>query len=188
VIASFLFSTFFLIFRREAKVEDSEIIELPEIHYYQSTRYNHYTYTMTIAAIIAALIFYILQTATDVPGGVVAIGVWFVMAMVGEVVNHRLQKTYAIRLTTDYISKFLPEENDLIEIYVAMLLRNEIFKEKEVRDYLDKTSNWPKHIKDIFSEAYSEYLDYRESEDEIVSDEIEEINRIRRDAGDIIEV
>jgi ABC-type multidrug transport system fused ATPase/permease subunit len=173
----FIGGTIALIFRREESTDDSEVlVEYPDIHYYNKKRYNPYTYSLAFAAIIVALVFYLLQYSTEMRVGLITLLLWPVIIIVAQIVSHRINKSLDEYLLIDYIRGELPEDNDLIELIVKKLGRE---KDTEKIDVIIKSeTDWPKNIRDKFLERYIEYSEYLENAEKnpVISDEIDELN------------
>ncbi len=178
----FIVGTIYLIFtREESPDEEEDEIYIPEVHFYATERYNPYTYSMTIIAVIIAMVFYILQFLTDIRIGLIALALWPILIIAGIFIQKRVNQNLELFQIVNFISLVLPEDEDTMKLIIRKIEKEGFVEASEIDELLQENTDWPNNIRKRFINRYLEYSDFlaKPETDRLVSGEIEELNEER---------
>lgn len=180
LFVAFALSSFFLVFTFETL--PTEDLDKPQIHFYQKSRLNSYTYWMIVLFVITALSYYILNGIFHINAGLVIIFLWPVCIYFAQYIFKKTAPNIPFEMINDYLRtdlKITPtfEENKLIEELIRRLLptlygdRSKKDLEKFEKEFDKKGLN--KEFFDRAVESIEEYLDL--TSDKLTSNEVKQL-------------
>ncbi|MFS8130425.1 MAG: hypothetical protein ACMG57_00450 [Candidatus Dojkabacteria bacterium] len=180
IFVAFALSSFFLVFTIEALPTGG--FDKPQIHFYEKSRLNSYTYWMLILFVGTALSYYILNGIFRINGGLVIIVLWPICILISQYIFRKTAPNIPLEMINDYLRselKITPtyEENKLILELIRKLLptlygnRSKKEIERFEKEFDKKGLN-----KEFFEKAVQsieEYLDL--TSDKLTSNEITQL-------------
>ncbi|MCA9381596.1 hypothetical protein KC678_04990 [Candidatus Dojkabacteria bacterium] len=179
VPAIFIGLTLIYLFRFEESIESEEYKDqIPEVHYYQSLRYNKYNYTILGFSIVLITLYGFFFALTSLPKSLVTLVFWLMIILVSDLVQVRINKFMQINLISDYIFQVVPVDIEKIKELTRVFINLNEQSSEKLEFVLSQKTDWPQNLREEFVKRYLEYLDLLENIEsrEPVSDEIEELN------------
>ncbi len=178
VAGMFIFSTIGLLFRREVSVDNLEDeILYPEVHHYDKSRNNPYTYSLVAVAVFLSLIFYILQVFTELRVGLISLLLWPIMILSTIYVSNKMSKNLSSYLLINYINKEFSGEEEVVVLLANKIINEKNLTNKEIDEIIKDNTDWKKSKRSKFIERFLEYNELLLNKEYSLSDEIEEINK-----------
>lgn len=177
---AFAISSFFLVFTLEAM--PTQNLDMPQVHFYQKSRMNSYTYWMMILFVGTALFYYILSGVFKLNGGLAIIILWPVCIFLSQLIFKITAPNIPFELISDYLRTDLNinptyEENKLInEMIREMLPTLYGDRSKKEIEKFEKEFDRKGLSKEFFQKAVQsieEYLDL--TSEKLTSNEIEQL-------------
>ena len=101
IFLAFALSSFFLVFTLEAMPTGD--FDKPQIHFYEKSRLNSYTYAMMILFVLTALFYYILSGIFIINSGLVIIVLWPICIFASIQIYMRTAPNIPFELINDYL-------------------------------------------------------------------------------------
>jgi len=177
---AFAISSFFLVFTLETL--PTEDLDKPQIHFYEKSRFNSYTYWMMVLFIGAALFYYILTGVFKMNAGLAIIILWPVCIVIANFIYQRTASNIPFELINDYLRTDLKinptyEENKLINQLIREMLPT-LYGDRSKKEIARFEKEFDKKglSKEFFEKAVQsieEYLDL--TQDKLTSNEVAEL-------------
>jgi hypothetical protein len=177
IMALFILCTIMFVFTAEEKPKDDKVMKIPQVHYYQKERQNIYGYLMICGAASTAFMFYIASTR-NIRMGFLSLCLWLFLIILASFASVYANKRFHKDAIEDYLINNI--NYNFSDINFDSLI-DALFKTRSLQyEDLKKALNKFKIEDSIKEQVIEKYIYYVSSnlaiEDELTSDEIEEIN------------
>lgn len=185
VFATFLISTFYFIFTKEAKVKDEETLESPKVVRYFAERNGTYVNIMAVTVGICGVIFWLLSSMVRL--GLLSIGVWIIIIIGSFIAANMQSKSNFKEQLVIYLLYSLGRKYNIVTKYqttISLIIKKEFDNKKfnaSIENIIQKLAMFFKKFEVPEEEVRISVTNYVESlnEPEVTSDEIRELENIK---------